>query len=75
METVSYGGTFSRKSYRLDLEAANHAELIAHGVRTENVHPTGQCTCCNSSLFFSHRRDGTRSGRHIAVVGFRDGNQ
>lgn len=74
MTAVPGSGTSSRKSYRLDLEAANHAALVALGVSAENIHPAGQCTCCNSSLFFSYRRDGTRSGRHIAVVGFRDGN-
>jgi polyphenol oxidase len=74
-EEIPYGGTSSGKSCRLDLEAANHAALMAQGVAAENIHPVGQCTCCNSSLFFSYRRDGTRSGRHIAVVGFRDCNQ
>jgi copper oxidase (laccase) domain-containing protein len=31
----------------------------------------GLCTACNPHLFFSHRRDRGRTGRHIAVVGFR----
>jgi purine-nucleoside/S-methyl-5'-thioadenosine phosphorylase / adenosine deaminase len=66
-------GSLSGKSYRLDLAAANRAELMAGGVPGENIHTICLCTKCNPSLFFSFRRDGARSGRHIAVVGFRDG--
>jgi polyphenol oxidase len=74
VKEVPCDGSSFRKSYRLDLEAANRAALIAEGISETNIHTAGQCTCCNPSLFFSYRRDGARSGRHIAVVGFRDGN-
>jgi YfiH family protein len=70
---VPAGKASSRKSYRLDLGAANRAALMAQGVPAQNIYPAGECTSCNPSLFFSYRRDGARSGRHIAVVGFRDG--
>lgn len=64
----------AKKSYRLDLEAANQMALISLGVQEENIHSARICTCCNASLFFSYRRDGSRSGRHIALVGFKDSN-
>ena len=60
-----------RKSYRVDLEGANRRELAIRGIPEGNIHASGLCTCCNPHLFFSYRRDGARSGRHLAVVGFR----
>jgi polyphenol oxidase len=55
----------------LDLIGVNHTELIAEGVSPQKIHVADCCTCCNPGLFFSYRRDGLRSGRHIAVTGFR----
>jgi YfiH family protein len=66
------GRSSIRKSYRLDLEAANQAALLSAGLPAENIYTAGMCTCCNSDLFYSYRRDGARSGRHIAVVGFKN---
>jgi polyphenol oxidase len=65
-------GQKSRQSFRLDLAAANRFELIAHGVPEANIVTAGLCTSCRPDLFFSHRRDGAVSGRHIAVTGFRE---
>lgn len=58
-------------SQRLDLTAVNRFELQALGVRDNNIVEVGLCTSCNPDLFFSFRRDGTVSGRHISVTGFR----
>ncbi len=56
---------------RLDIPGANRYELMAEGVREGNIHDVALCTACHPELFFSHRRDRGRTGRHIAVVGFR----
>jgi len=74
---VAAGGTQNqdgphRQSVRLDLLEANRAELISRGVREEKIFSAQLCTSCRPDLFFSHRRDGAPSGRHIAVVGFRE---
>jgi polyphenol oxidase len=61
----------SKKSHHLDLLKANRSELIAMGVSEQNIHSADLCTACHPALFFSHRRDGAKSGRHIALVGFR----
>jgi polyphenol oxidase len=61
----------AEESYRIDLAATNRFELTAEGVPEENIRTLELCTCCNPDLFFSHRRDGAASGRHIALVGFR----
>lgn len=56
----------------LDLTAVNRWELVAAGVLEKNLYAAGLCTCCREDLLYSHRRDGFRSGRHIAVAGFRE---
>ncbi len=59
------------ESRRLDLVGVNRFELTDCGVQEERIYSTNLCTACHPELFFSHRRDGIRAGRHIAVVGFR----
>jgi len=65
-------GPGQSRSRRLDLQAANLSELISHGVLMKNIVSADLCTACNPDLFFSHRRDGNPSGRHLSVVGFRE---
>lgn len=60
------------KSYRLDLVGVNRFELTSMGVQEANIYSTDLCTSCRPDLFFSHRRDGVPSGRHIAVTGFKE---
>jgi polyphenol oxidase len=50
----------------LDLTAVAQAHLAGAGV-TE-VEASGLCTSCNRDLFFSHRRDGGRTGRQAGLV-------
>ena len=60
----------SRKAF-LDLSGITRFELISVGVPESNIHPVDLCTSCRPDLFFSHRRDSGRTGRHVAVTGFR----
>jgi len=62
----------SGQTTHLDLTAVHQWELLAAGVLEENIHLTGLCTCCSEELLYSHRRDGFRSGRHLALAGFRE---
>ena len=50
----------------IDLPSLARERLEAAGV--EEVHDTGLCTMCNPELFFSHRRDGARTGRQAGVA-------
>jgi copper oxidase (laccase) domain-containing protein len=50
----------------LDLPEAARRQLRAAGV--ERVESAGLCTSCEAGLFFSHRRDGRRSGRQAGLV-------
>lgn len=55
-----------RDGARIDLPAIAARELAAAGV--EEVHDVGLCTICAPELFFSHRRDGARTGRQGGVA-------
>jgi YfiH family protein len=58
---------------RLDLRAANRWQLADAGVRPQHMTVSGLCTACRSDLFFSYRREGVQTGRHMAVIGIRGG--
>ncbi len=51
----------------VDVAAANRRQLLAVGVRPENITDSGTCTCCNKN-YFSFRRDGEKSGRMISLM-------
>ncbi len=51
---------------RLDLWAANLSALRRAGVAEVEV--LGRCTACEPGRFFSHRRDGGRTGRMVAFA-------
>jgi len=55
----------------LDLPRANRAQLVSAGLRPQNIFASGLCTACHTNFFFSHRREGARSGRLMSVVGIR----
>jgi polyphenol oxidase len=50
----------------LDLEEVARRQLRAADV--EEIESAGLCTCCNPEVFYSHRRDGARSGRQAGLV-------
>jgi len=54
---------------RVDLHAANRAQLVASGVPAVAVHAAPWCTRCRADLFHSHRRQGAAAGRMMACVG------
>lgn len=57
---------------RLDLPTAAALALAAAGVEPQHIHDTGACTACEPALYFSHRRDRGRTGRHWGVAALRD---
>jgi purine-nucleoside/S-methyl-5'-thioadenosine phosphorylase / adenosine deaminase len=54
--------------WRLDLPAANAAQLIDAGLRPDAVHQSGQCTAHQPGRWHSHRRDGADAGRMVAAI-------
>jgi polyphenol oxidase len=60
-------GLAVRHARRLDLKAIARRELAAAGVG--EVHDAEICTVCGDpALWFSHRRDGARTGRQAGLV-------
>ena len=59
------------RNVHLDLPKANRAQLLAAGLRPQNIFPSDYCTACRTDFFFSHRREGDLSGRLLSVIGIR----
>lgn len=57
------------KNVRLDLRKANPAQLLAAGVRAQNIFVSDLCTACRPDLLFSYRKQGAESGRMMAAIG------
>jgi len=56
---------------RLDLTAVARHQLSSAGVKPANILVADFCTACRTDLFFSHRREGARTGRQAAAIGIR----
>jgi copper oxidase (laccase) domain-containing protein len=52
---------------RLDLPEVARRLLIAAGVAAQRIESSPLCTSCDER-FFSHRRDGDRTGRQAGLV-------
>jgi YfiH family protein len=59
------------KNVHLDLRKANRSQLLAAGLRPQNIFTSELCTACRTDLFFSYRKEGPRSGRLLSVIGVR----
>lgn len=59
------------KNVHLDLRKANRSQLLAAGVRTQNIFVSDLCTACRRDLLFSYRKEGSQSGRLMSVIGIR----
>lgn len=56
---------------RVDLWEANRQELLAAGLKADNIEIAGLCSVCHSDRFFSYRRDGKEAGRFGAGIALR----
>jgi polyphenol oxidase len=55
--------------FLVDLPKVLELQLKGAGIKPENSHDIGVCTCCNFNEFFSYRAEGQNSGRMMAVIG------
>jgi hypothetical protein len=55
----------------LDLVTAVQQQLCEAGLKPARIHDAALCTSCRTDLFFSHRKEGPRTGRMMAVIGIR----
>jgi len=58
----------SRGKPHVSLSAIVRAQLAAAGVPDAQIDDVAGCTRCEPERFFSFRREGQRSGRHIAAI-------
>jgi YfiH family protein len=59
------------KGVHLDLRKANRSQLLAAGLRPQNIHTVDLCTACHPELLFSYRKQGPASGRLMSVIALR----
>lgn len=52
----------------LDLSLAVQETLVAAGLLRTHIDVLAACTACEPERFFSHRRDGGVTGRHLAFI-------
>lgn len=52
----------------VNLRIAARNQLIQQGVSTHHIDDVEACTYCGAEWFFSFRRDGSKSGRHLAII-------
>ena len=56
---------------RIDITAANVAQLQATGLHPAHIIAADVCTACRTDLFYSHRREGEPTGRFGAAISLR----
>lgn len=55
----------------LDLVEANRRQLLAAGLRAENIEASELCTACRTELLFSHRAEHGKTGRMFGAIGIK----
>lgn len=58
----------SKEKPYVDLQGCIKEQLIAVGVKEENITDSGICTCCRSDEFYSHRTTGDNRGTMAAIA-------
>jgi YfiH family protein len=66
VRTAFAGVSGAARERTLDLAAVARHQLAEAGVA--EIESSGLCTSCEADLFFSHRRDGERTGRQAGFV-------
>lgn len=57
--------------YQLNLQAVNRHIMIKAGILPSNIELSGWCTSCHTDEFFSHRKEGGKTGRMMAWIGLK----
>jgi polyphenol oxidase len=56
------------KNVLLDLRKASRSQLVAAGLRSQNIHTIDLCTACRPELLFSYRKQGPATGRLMSAI-------
>ncbi|MDR2861989.1 MAG: peptidoglycan editing factor PgeF [Syntrophobacterales bacterium] len=62
----------NKDRWMLDLISANRLQLQNEGVPPHQIDTADICTCCDGKRFFSYRRDGEQTGRHLNFITLRE---
>lgn len=65
---VASYGPWVADGRRLDLREVVRLQLTGAGIPSAAVDFVGGCTACDPATFFSHRRDGGLTGRHLSFI-------
>lgn len=65
-------GPESVPTMHLDLAAVARHQLQRAGLMNSKIQVADFCTACRTELFFSHRKEGGKTGRMMAVIGIRN---
>lgn len=71
-EKVPFLKPTSHGHAQLDLWQANQQTLLEEGVLSENIWKASICTACHTDIFFSHRREGPKTGRMAGWIRRKD---
>ncbi len=66
METLSAAKPNGK--YLFDLRGANRLLMEQAGIPKDHIEDCGICTYCRDDLFYSYRKSGGKTGRHMAVL-------
>jgi YfiH family protein len=55
--------------YKLNLQQLNRQIMIKAGIKPVHIEISSLCTSCRSDLFYSHRKEGGKTGRMAAWIG------
>ena len=58
--------------YLFDLHGANRLLMEQAGIPKDHIEDCGICTYCRDDLFYSYRKSGGKTGRHMAVLEMRN---
>jgi hypothetical protein len=75
LTALNPGGTPRRTptatTFHLDLIAVARHQLITAGLAPANLAGVDFCTGCRTDMFYSYRKEGSNTGRMMAVIGIR----
>lgn len=58
--------------YEVDFAAVIRSQAAAAGVPGSHIHDDGLCTASDPDRFYSYRRESGKTGRMLALLGYRD---
>ena len=66
------GFTKKGEKYMLDLPFINKQQLLATGLKEENIEMSHICTACDTERFFSYRKEQGCTGRFMSMIGLKN---